>query len=120
MRSRGLGYGLEPPVASFARANVRTHLFGQVETLESVRNIDSICAVEGLAGIFIGPGDLSASMGKAGAFTDPELIATVERVIRRARSLGKHAGILVAPGPLLDASLGAGADLVFVGSDITN
>lgn len=119
LRSRGLGYGLEPPLASFARANARTHFFAQVETLESVSNLDAICEVEGLAGVFIGPGDLSASLGKPGAFTDPELLQLVSRVTRRARELGRHAGILVAPGPLLDTALEAGADLVFVASDIT-
>lgn len=119
-RSRGLRYGLEPPAASFREANERTHLFAQIETLEAVKNLDAICEVDGLAGIFVGPGDLSVSLGKSGAFTDPGVIAEVERIIRRARSLGKHAGILAMPGPLLDASLKAGADLVFAGSDITN
>jgi 2-keto-3-deoxy-L-rhamnonate aldolase RhmA len=119
-RSRGLRYGLEPPAASFAAANRRTHLFVQVETMESARNLDAICSVEGLAGVFVGPGDLSASLGKTGEFGHPAVIAEVERVIGRARALGKHAGILAMPGPLLDASLAAGADLVFAGSDITN
>ena len=120
LRSRGLRYGLEPPLQSFAEANERTHLFAQIETVEAVRNLDEICRVDGLSGVLVGPGDLSASLGKPGAFTDSELIASVEGVIRRARALGRHAGILVAPGPLLDAALEAGADLVFVGSDITN
>jgi 2-keto-3-deoxy-L-rhamnonate aldolase RhmA len=119
-RSRGLRYGLKPPVESFAEANERTHFFGQIETLEAVRNLEAICKVEGMAGIFIGPGDLSASMGKPGAFADPQVLSTVSEVIRKARSLGKHAGILAMPGPLLSAALEAGADLVFAGSDITN
>ena len=38
--------------------------------------------------------------------------------IRRARQLGKHAGILVAPGKLLDAALDAGCDLAFYAGDI--
>jgi 2-keto-3-deoxy-L-rhamnonate aldolase RhmA len=119
MRSRGLDYGLEAPAASFATANRRTFFFAQVETVESTRNLDAICAVEGLAGIFIGPGDLSASLGKPGAFSDPEVLAAVGAAIARARALGRHAGILAAPGPLLDAALEAGADLVFASSDIT-
>ncbi len=120
LRSRGLRYGLEPPLRSFAEANERVHLIAQVETRDAVTNLDAICRVDGLSGVLVGPGDLSASLGKPGAFTDHELIACVEGVVRRARALGRHAGILVAPGPLLDAALKAGADLVFVGSDITN
>jgi 4-hydroxy-2-oxoheptanedioate aldolase len=120
MRSRGLGYGLLPPVESFAAANERTHFLAQIETTEAVANLEAICAVEGLAGIFIGPGDLSASMGKPGAFADPELLAVVAGAVRQARSRGRHAGILTAPGPLLDAALAAGCDLVFASSDITD
>ncbi len=119
-RSRGLHYGLEPPVKGFAAANERTHFFAQIESLDAVGNLEAICAVEGLAGIFVGPGDLSASMGKPGEFSDPEVIATVQRVIRTARERGRHAGILALPGPLLDAALEAGCDLVFAGSDISD
>ena len=119
-RSRGLAYGLKPPLESFAEANERTHFFAQIETMEAVRNLEAICKVEGMAGIFIGPGDLSASMGKSAAFADPEVLSTVSAAIRTARSLGKHAGILAMPGPLLTAALEAGADLVFAGSDVTN
>ncbi len=119
-RSRGLRYGLEPTLESFAAANARTHFFAQIETTDAVRNLDAICAVEGLAGVFVGPGDLSTSLGKMGAFTDTTVIAAAAEIIRRARLQGKHAGILAMPGPLLDAALAAGCDLVFAGSDLTN
>jgi 2-keto-3-deoxy-L-rhamnonate aldolase RhmA len=119
-RSRGLRYGIQPPAASFAEADERTHFFAQVETLESVRNLDAILGVKGLAGVFIGPGDLSASLGKPGAFADPEVLAAARDITRRARAAGKHAGILAMPGPLLDTCLAAGSDLVFAGSDLTN
>lgn len=119
-RSRGVNYGLDDPTTGFARANARTHLFAQIETMEAVRNLDEICAVEGLAGIFIGPGDLSVSLGCTGALTDPELIDIVVHCVKRACEQGKHGGILVAPGPMLDAALKAGCDLVFAGGDITD
>jgi 4-hydroxy-2-oxoheptanedioate aldolase len=119
-RSRGLGYGLSPARELFAPANARTHLFVQIESARAVKNLEAICAVDGLAGIFIGPGDLSASLGCAGDMRDPGLVRTVTACARRARALGKHAGILVSPGPLLDAALAAGCDLVFGGGDVTN
>ena len=86
---------------------------------DCVANLDEILSVDGLAGVFVGPGDLSASLGKPGAFADSEVIDAVVGVIRRARSRGRHAGILAAPGPLLEASFEAGVDLVFASSDIT-
>jgi 2-keto-3-deoxy-L-rhamnonate aldolase RhmA len=118
-RSRGVGYGLMDAAASFRLANERTQLFAQVETMTAVGNLEAICNVEGLAGIFIGPGDLSVSFGRTGKLTDPELIAVVADCIRRARNWGKHAGILVEPGPMLDAATSAGADLIFCGGDVS-
>lgn len=119
-RSRGLRYGEEPPPKSFEAANRRTHLFAQIESTDAVANLDAICHVSGLAGILVGPGDLSASMDRPGEFADDELLETVAGVIGRARALGKHAGLLAAPGPMLKRALDAGCDLVFCGGDLQN
>ncbi len=105
---------------AFEQANARAHLIAQIETLEAVQNLEAICSVPGLAGILIGPGDLSVSAGKIGDFTDPEMIDLVAGCMKRARAQGKHAGILVAPGPMLDAALAAGCDLVFCGATSPN
>ncbi len=119
-RSRGLRFGLDSASSSFADANASTHLFAQIETAEAVQNVQSICAVEGLSGILIGPGDLSLSLGCAGNLADAKLIAAVSECMRHARGVGRHAGILVSPGPLLDAALAAGCDLCFCAGDVTN
>jgi 2-keto-3-deoxy-L-rhamnonate aldolase RhmA len=119
-RSRGLNYSLNPLADAFARANETTYLIAQIETMEAVKNLEAICAVEGLAGVLVGPGDLSVSYGRPGAFTDPEYIALVADVMRRARAAGKHAGILVAPGPMLDATREAGCDFFFCAGDIND
>ncbi len=118
MNSRGVRYGLEPPLEAFKKANHRTHFFAQVETLASVENLEAICGVDGISGILIGPGDLSTSMGKTAEFTSQEVIGKVADCIRRARECGKHAGIMAAPGPLLDAAMESGANLIFYGSDL--
>lgn len=119
-RSRGVEYGLADVETAFRRANERTYFFPQIETVEAAQNLEAICGVDGIAGIFIGPGDLSVSAGCMGNLDDPALIELVVGCIGRARGLGKHAGILVMPGPMLDAALKAGADLVFCGGDISN
>lgn len=119
-RSRGLNYSLDPLADAFARANAHTHLIAQIETQEAAANLEAICAVDGLSGILIGPGDLSVSYGKPAAFTDPAYIAVVVEIIRRARACGKHAGILVAPGPMLDACRAAGCDFFFCAGDIND
>jgi 2-keto-3-deoxy-L-rhamnonate aldolase RhmA len=118
VRSRGVQYGLFGPGASFARANDRTYLFAQIETTQAVDNLDEICDVKGLSGIFIGPGDLSVSYGCTGQLGGQRLIDTVCHCIRRARGCGLHAGILVPPGAMLNAAIEAGCDLMFYGGDV--
>ncbi len=117
-RSRGLDYGLVPLAELFQQANARTHLFVQIETKRAVENVGEICRVAGLSGILIGPGDLSASLGVPGDFRNRELIDTITGCIRTARSAGLHVGVAVGQGPVLDAALQAGTDLVFCGSDV--
>lgn len=114
-RSRALMYGLD--LDAMNRANQETCLMPQVETVEAVKNLDEILRVEGVDGVFVGPGDLSADLGRPGKFDDPELCEMVCRCIRKTRAAGRHAGILVGEGPLLDAALDAGADLGIIGSD---
>lgn len=117
-RPRGLGFGLQKPTNLFEQANRSTYLFTQVETREAVENVEEICAVEGLEGIFIGPGDLSVAYGCTGDMTNKELIEAAIHCIKTAKSMGKRAGILSPPGPLQQAAREAGAELVIVGSDI--
>src|SRR3954469_6339779 len=55
-RTRGVGFGLTGMTESLlAETNDSIHLFVQIETPEAVQNVEAICAVPGLAGIFIGP-----------------------------------------------------------------
>ena len=116
----GTEFGLKGPQAILEQTNDRIHLFAQIETQKAVQNLDDICNVEGLAGVFIGPLDLSVDLGIPGEFENPLLIETVSDVITRACEAGKRAGILVAPGKLLDAAIDAGAQLLISGSDVGN
>ncbi|NKB66643.1 MAG: 2-dehydro-3-deoxyglucarate aldolase [Candidatus Latescibacteria bacterium] len=118
VRTRGLGFGLQDPLEALARANMRTHIFAQIETPQAVANLDAICQVEGLDGVFMGPGDLSASMGIVGQANDPRVVEVVVNCIRRARAAGKLTGIFTVPGPLLEAAMAAGCELVVCGGDI--
>ena len=118
VRTRGMGFGMLDLGDALARANARTHLFAQIETMEAVAHIDEILKVEGLSGIFMGPGDLAVSMGIAGQMGDPDLRATVLSCLARARAAGKLSGIFTLPGPLLSAAMDAGCDLVVCGGDV--
>ena len=119
-RTRGMGFGLLNLEEVMSRANEQTHLFTQVETTAAVENVDDILAVTGLSGIFLGPGDLSVSLGVTGQMTDPRLRELVLSCIEKAKAAGKLSGIFTLPGPLLDAAMEAGCDLVICGGDVMN
>jgi 4-hydroxy-2-oxoheptanedioate aldolase len=115
-RSRALGYGLRSD--AIARANDSICLLPQIEVIEAVAKVAEILAVEGIDGIFVGPGDLSADLGRPGQFEDVELRRLVCEAIRCAKQRGFHAGILVSEGQLLNEALQAGADLCIIASDM--
>ena len=76
------------------RAEEELCLLVQVESREALDEIEAIAAVEGIDGIFIGPADLSSSLGHPGELGHPEVATAIEDAIRRIRKTGKPAGIL--------------------------
>lgn len=64
----------------------------QIETRESVDNLEAICNVEGVDGVFVGPSDLAASFGHMGNPSAPAVQEAIQHVVNTARNLGKAAG----------------------------
>lgn len=91
----------------------------QVETVEGLNNIAAIAQVEGVDGIFIGPADLSASMGYLGNPTHEVVQQAIDAAIGQVLGCGKAAGILMADEALARHYLGLGATFVAVGTDVT-
>ncbi|MEG3115251.1 aldolase/citrate lyase family protein [Salinicola sp. 4072] len=89
----------------------------QVESPEAIRNIPEIAAVEGIDSIFIGPGDLMASLGKAGAKEDAEHARLIEEGLKSIRDAGIAAGILGYGAAKANAYFTAGFDYVAIGAD---
>ena len=90
----------------------------QAETIEAVGNIEAMAAIDGVDGIFIGPGDLSASMGYTGQLMHPEVIKVIEDAIKRIRKAGKAPGILTSDEAFAKRCLEIGALFVAVGQDV--
>jgi len=80
----------------FARADDEICLLVQVETASALEQLEPIAAVDGIDGVFIGPADLSASLGHLGNARHPQVQRALEDAGRRLRHLGKAAGILTA------------------------
>ena len=119
------GYAAAPRAADYGRVKdypklceEQLCLFVQVETPHALDNLESIANVDGVDCVFIGPGDLSASMGYIGQPTHPEVVATIENAIARILACGKAVGILVGDEALTRRYMALGCTFVAVGSDI--
>lgn len=100
-------------------ANERIGLLVQVETAEALAQLDEIAAVDGVDGVFIGPADLSASMGHLGNPGHPEVRAAIDGAIGRILAAGKAPGILTVDEALARHYIALGARFVAVGVDAT-
>ena len=101
----------------YQRANAEVCLLVQVESREGLNNLDAIAATPGVDGVFIGPADLSASLGHVGNPAHPEVQAAIEDAIVRIVRAGKAPGILSADETLAERYLSLGALFVAVGLD---
>ncbi|WPB55048.1 aldolase/citrate lyase family protein [Xylophilus sp. GOD-11R] len=101
-----------------ARADDEICVLVQVETREALSQIEAIAAVDGVDGIFIGPADLSASMGHPGNPRHPEVDAAIDDAIRRIRACGKAPGILMVDEQRARQCLQNGALFVAVALDL--
>lgn len=89
----------------------------QIETKEALANVDAIAAVDGVDVLFVGPMDLSVSLGIARQFEHPDYKAACVKVVEAARSHGKASGVLLLDGKELAGSFDEGFTFIGVGSD---
>jgi len=101
----------------FQRANEEMCVLVQVETRTTLQNIETIAVVEGVDGLFIGPSDLSASLGYLGDSRHPDVRAAIEDAGRRIRKAKKASGILAPVEEDARHWLAEGFTAVAVGGD---
>lgn len=101
-----------------ANAEQELCLIVQVETATALAQIDEIAAVEGVDAVFIGPADLSSSMGYPGQTEHPEVIAAIEGAIKRLNDLGVPAGILTLDESFAQRCIELGTCFTAVGVDL--
>lgn len=124
--NRGVGfcranrYGMDLK-GEFARANDASVVAVQIEHIDAVDNIEAILGVPGIDVAFIGPYDLSASMGLTAEFDHPDFLAAKSRVLAACARAGVAAGLhVVAPDPRQVAdAVDAGYRLIAYSLDIT-
>lgn len=87
-----------PPAEFCEKANRENFVAIQIETLQSVEECDAIAAIDGVDLLFIGPSDLSQSLGVTGDFWNPKCLDAIDRVAAACRNHGKHFGaVTVSP-----------------------
>ncbi len=79
----------------WAHANSEVLLLAMIETTEAVSNLDDILGVEGLDGVYVGPSDLSLSMGRTPTLdpTDKDVLAAIKTIVGKTRGKGMIAGV---------------------------
>jgi 2-keto-3-deoxy-L-rhamnonate aldolase RhmA len=117
--SRAMHYGVVGSVREEQhRVNESLCLMVQIETAEAVSRAGDICGVRGIDAIFLGPGDLSTSLGVTGETTHAKVVEAMEQTVRTAKESGKRVAMACAPS---DAPRWGkmGVDLLFCGGNIS-
>jgi 4-hydroxy-2-oxoheptanedioate aldolase len=99
------------------QANEQICLIVQVETVKALENLEAIVSVEGVDGVFIGPSDLSASMGHIGNAGHPEVVEAINSALSTIQAAGKASGLLCLQPELTESYIEQGARFVGVGVD---
>ncbi len=115
--TRANRFGRVPDYAKRAAAEICVLV--QVETRQALGNLDAIVAVEGVDGVFIGPGDLHASLGYAGEQANPAVLPIIDQALTDVNRAGKAPGILTGNQELARRWLALGSLFVAVGSDVS-
>ena len=102
---------------SFAAANRRLAVLVMVESTEALDELEAICAVPGLDGIFLGPADLSASMGLIGQPGHPSVLAAVEEAVATALAAGSAVAAFAADPARAEELSKLGVSLVALDED---
>jgi len=114
--ARASRYGRVP--GYLGKANDEICVLVQVETRQSLDQIEAIAKVEGVDGVFIGPSDLAASLGHLGNPQHADVQAAMKNAVERLTAVGMPAGILTGNEDEARRYIDWGYLFVAVGSDV--
>lgn len=124
--NRGVGirrahsrYARVDAVEYLKKVNETLFIAVQAETRTAVENVDDIAAIDGIDCIFVGPSDLSVSLGIPGQITHPLEVEAIERVVQACQKNHKASGILMFDQAGAQTWIEKGMRFVAYSSDIT-
>jgi 2-dehydro-3-deoxyglucarate aldolase/4-hydroxy-2-oxoheptanedioate aldolase len=105
--------------AEFAERANREHLILiQIETASAVQEADAIAAIDGVDLLFVGPADLSQSLGVLGQLSHPRVWEAIDAVAAACKRHGKHWGVVPADPAFAEKAYDKGCRLLSVNTDI--
>lgn len=113
-------YAAMPVEDYLARSNAERITIVQVESPESLAEVDQIAAVPGIDMVFFGPGDFAHAMGRPGVLTDPQVAEAQQRVAQACQRAGKWAGTVCHGGTSVSELLDQGYQLINLGGDVVS
>jgi 2-dehydro-3-deoxyglucarate aldolase/4-hydroxy-2-oxoheptanedioate aldolase len=114
--ARAQGYGMEMQ-KYVATANEKITIILQIEHVEGVRQIDSILKVADIDGVFVGPYDLSGSLGMMGQLNEPSVQKAVNTIKDACDRANVPIGIFAPDLETARKQIKAGFSLVAIGTD---
>jgi len=114
---RGSRYGTV--LNYFKRAHEEICVIVQIETVSAFEQLEAIASVPGVDSIFIGPSDLSASMGLLGDMGNAAVQEKLAAAAQTCKKLGKPCGIIGGNPEMAKKFLGYGFSWIAVGSDMS-
>lgn len=92
-------------------------LLVQIESQAGLEELEAICAVDGVDGVFLGPADLAAALGYFGQSEHPEVNRVIENALSRIRAAGKPAGVYCADPVIAARYHDLGASFFLIAAD---
>ena len=116
-RSSKYGFWNENEKPYVEAANEQSLVVVHIENKEMAEKIDEICQIPDIDVVFVGPADMSQSLGIPGKSRDPRVVELACKVIETAEKYGKAGGINVANVQDMEMCLSHGARYIMYGSD---
>ncbi|WP_224816082.1 HpcH/HpaI aldolase/citrate lyase family protein [Hasllibacter sp. MH4015] len=102
----------------YNRAEEELCLIVQVETIAALEHLEAIATTDGVDGVFIGPADLSASMGLRGQVNHPDVVSVIEGAFDTLKRLNVPIGIMALNPEDAKRYIALGATMTAVGVDL--
>jgi 2-dehydro-3-deoxyglucarate aldolase/4-hydroxy-2-oxoheptanedioate aldolase len=99
------------------RANRTTAVILQIEHVAALEHLDEILAVPGIDCLFVGPLDLSGSLGVLGQMAHPQVQEAIETVVTRAAAAEMPLGLFVGNGKAARDAAGRGFRFLAMSTD---